>query len=256
MRGKAGREAARDTEERSFLEHFQELRRRLIACLAATAAGAVLAFVFYEPVIGFLYAPFEAVQAQTGEKLLFVHTVFEGFLVKLKISLLAGLVLAFPVLLYNALRFVFPGLRGREKKVVSVALVCSFLLIGASFYYGYYQVIPFSIAFLTGSGFIPPQTGVLLNFGRNVFVIFQLLFITVVLFQVPIALEVLLVMNVLSRRALLKSSRYVVVGIFVVSAILTPPDFVSQLAVAVPLVALFFLTILVARIGRFGEGRG
>ena len=255
MRVKAGIQAGEAQEQQSFLDHFRELRRRLIVCLAAAGAGAVLAFVFYQPLVAFLYSPFEAVQARSGENLLFVHTIFEGFVVKVKVALLAGLVLSFPVLLYNALRFIFPGLKRRERKVVSIALAASFLLIGASFYYSYYQVIPFSIAFLTGSGFIPPQTGVLLNFGKNIFIIFQLLLVSIVVFQVPVALEVLLVMDVLSRRALLKASRYVVVGIFVLAAVVTPPDFVSQLSVALPLVVLFFLTILIAKIGRFGEGR-
>lgn len=240
-------------EDKGFLEHFRELRSRLIASVIAVAVAAVLAFVFYDRIIEILYAPFQAPRFQRGGEFLFINTIFEGFLVKLKVSLLVGLILALPFLLYNAVRFVFPGLKRREKRVIFVALVSSFLLIGLSFYYGYYQVIPFSIAFLTGSGFIPDGTGLLLNFGRNIFVIFQLLFITVLLFQIPVVLEVLLVMNVVSRRSLLKASRYVVVGIFVVSAILTPPDFVSQLSVAVPLVGLYFLTILIARIGGFGK---
>ncbi|MBN1834392.1 MAG: twin-arginine translocase subunit TatC [Spirochaetales bacterium] len=244
----------RKPEDRGFLEHFRELRRRLIASVVAVAAAAGVAFGFYDRIIALLYAPFQSEQFQTDGEFLFIHTIFEGFLVKLKVSLLAGLILAFPFLLYNLLRFVFPGLKSREKRIVSAALVASFVLIGVSFYYGYYQVIPISIAFLTGSGFIPAGTGLLLNFGRNVFVIFQLLFITILLFQFPVVLEVLLVMNVVSRRALLKAGRYVVTGIFVVSAILTPPDFVSQLSVAVPLVGLYFLAILIARIGGFGKG--
>lgn len=260
MRGNAtvdtpgsGPAARQDTEGTDFLGHLRELRNRLIASIVAVFVAAVPAFVFYERLIAFLYVPFQAVPVQKGEDVLFIHTVFEAFLVKVKVSLLAGLVLALPVLLYNVVRFVFPGLKPREKRIVSVALGGSFVLVALSFYYGYYQVIPFSIAFLTGSGFIPAGTGLMLNFGRNIFVVLQLLFITILLFQVPVVLEVLLVMNVVSRRALLKAGRYVVVGIFAVSAILTPPDFVSQLSVAVPLVGLYFLTILIARIGGFGK---
>jgi len=247
-----GRQGA--SGDRSFIEHFRELRRRLIACLVVIAAAAALAFAFYDQVITFLYRPFRAMEVTQGRDLLYIHTVFEGFVVKLKVSMLTGLVLAFPSLLYNALRFVFPGLTRRERRIVCAGLVASFVLIALSFSYGYFQVIPFSIAFLTGSGFIPEGTGILLNFGRNIFVVVQLLLITVVLFQVPVVLEILLVMNVVTRRSLLRVGRYVVIGIFALSAVLTPPDFVSQLGVAVPLVGLYFLTILIARIGRFGEG--
>jgi len=185
MHSKAGRAVREDEGQRSFLEHFGELRRRLIACLAAVAAAAAVAFIFYEQVIGFLAAPLQAAGLHTGEKLLYVHTLFEGFLVKLKVSALSGLILASPLLLYQAVRFVFPALSRREKKIVSAALASSFLLVAGSFYYGYYQVIPFSIGFLTGAGFIPREAGLLLNYSKTIFVVFQLLLVAVLLFQAP-----------------------------------------------------------------------
>ena len=76
---------------------------------------------------------------------------------------------------------------------------------------------------------------------------------TIVLFQTPIVLELLMIMNILKRKTLLRASKYVIVGFFVLSAALTPPDFISQLSLALPLVGLFFLSILIAKIFRFGD---
>ena len=81
------------------------------------------------------------------------------------------------------------------------------------------------------------------------------IFVSLVVFQSPVLLEILLIMNVVTRKTLLRLSRFVVVGIFILAAILTPPDFVSQVSIAVPLVGLYFLTILIARIFRWGEER-
>lgn len=238
--------------EMPFLEHLKELRRRLIASSLAVLCGAVFSFVAYDAILRILFKPFEAVPHST-ESLLFANTIFEGFLIKIKVAILSGIILSLPVHLYNIVRFVFPGLTRREREVIGVSLLSSFVLIALSAYYGYFKVVPVSVQFLTSSGFIPERIGLLLNFGKSIFFILQFLLITVVVFQLPIALEILLIMNVVKRRTLLRASRYVIVAIFVLAAILTPgPDFISQLGLAVPLVTLYFLTLLVARVFGFG----
>jgi sec-independent protein translocase protein TatC len=242
--------------EMPFLEHLQELRKRIIVSMIAVLCAAVLSYVFFDPIVAFLFEPFRNIEAlQLREQILFVNTIFEGFLVRLKVAILAGIVFSLPVHLFNIIRFILPGLTGRERKIIFTALIASFCLIVLSFYYGYFKVIPISIAFLSSSGFIPEHVGLLLNYGRNIFVIFQFLLITIIMFQLPIILEILMIMNLLSRRALLKASRFIVVGIFVLAAIVTPPDFISQISLALPLAGLFFLTILIARIFDFGKGR-
>ena len=122
-----------------------------------------------------------------------------------------------------------------------------------SAYYAYYQIIPISIAFLTNTGFIPERVGLLLNYQKNIFYVFRFMLVTLILFQLPIILEVLMVVSLVKRRTLMRTSRFFVVGIFVLSALMTPPDFISQVSVALPLILLFFLTILIAKIFHFGE---
>lgn len=239
-----------------FVEHLRELRGRLIVSMVVILCAAVVSYIFFDHIVEFLSRPFRGIEALAiQDEILFVNSIFEGFLVRLKVSVLAGVVLSLPLHVFNIIGFVLPGLTPGERRVILTSLVASFCLIVASFYYGYFSVIPISIGFLSGAGFVPENVGLLLNYGQNIFVIFQFLMITVILFQVPIVLELLLIMNVLSRKALLSASRFIVVGIFVLSAIVTPPDFVSQISLALPLVGLFFLTILVARVFRFGEGQ-
>jgi sec-independent protein translocase protein TatC len=242
--------------EMSFIDHLRELRKRIIVSMIAVLCAAVVSYIFFDYIVAFLFEPFRGIEAlSTREDILFINTIFEGFLVRIKVAILAGIVFSLPVHVFNVIKFVLPGLTAKEKKIILTSLIVSFCLIVFSFYYGYFNVIPISIGFLSSSGFIPEDVGLLLNYGKNIFVIFQFLMITVILFQLPIILEILMIMNVLSRKTLLKASRFIVVGIFVLSAILTPPDFVSQISIALPLVGLFFLTILIARIFNFGKGQ-
>lgn len=237
------------------LEHLTELRNRIIVSLIAALIGSIVAFVFFEPTVAFLMEPFRTIDAfRTPSQQLFVTTLFEGYVTKIKISVLAGTILTFPIHLYNAIRFTFPALDKKEKTVVVISLITSFLLIILSFFYSYYKIIPISVRFLTSDHFIPIEVGMLLNYDQNIFYILQFIFVSLIIFQVPILLEVLLIMRVVARKTLLKASRYVIVAVFVLSALLTPPDFISQVSLSVPLIVLYFLTIFVAWIFKFGEG--
>lgn len=239
--------------EPTVVDHLRELRNRVIVSAAAVLVAAVVCFVLYDWIFSFFFQPFSELEETFGNTL-FINSIFEGFAVKLRLSIISGAVLSFPVHIYNLLRFVLPGLLKRERRIVGFTLCASFLLVLFSFYYGYFYIVPISVRFLTGMGFIPSRVGILLNYSTNIFYVLQFLLLTLLLFQVPIVLEILMIMNVIKRRALLKASRYVVLCIFMVAAVFTPPDFISQLAVALPLIVLFFVTILIARIFRFGEG--
>lgn len=198
----------------------------------------------------------KAVAGPGNAAFLFVGTVFEAFMVKFKVSLYAGFVATLPIHLYNIAAFVFPGLRDRERRVVAWSLAASGLLIAVGFYFGYYRLIPAMIEVLTGPSFLPGRVDFLLGFEKNIFLIFGFIMAVLVVFQLPLLLLALLALDVLSRRAVLGASRYVVVGILLLAAVITPsPDMISQLMLAVPLIALHFLAILTAKVLRLGERR-
>lgn len=236
-----------------LLSHLNELRRCLVISGIALFAGFITALLLYDFIMDFLFAPLLQLTTSSDGEVLFINTIAEGFLVRLKISALAGFVLSLPVHVFNILRFIFPGLLKKEKQIISAALISSFILITGSFYYSYYTIIPVSIAFLTGKGFIPENTGMLLSLSGNIFYILQFMLMAVIVFQLPIVLEMLMILNIVKRNTLFKLGKYLVVVFFILSALISPPDFVSQVGLALPMTALFYLTILVAKIFKFGE---
>jgi len=238
-----------------FVAHLAELRRRLFVSVAAALLCSIAAFFFYMPIVQYLIRPFTSLPRAAGGPVLYATALFEGFLVKLRVSLVAGVILSSPVHLFNLLRFLLPALTGRERRIVLSTLVASLLLVLAGFGFGYYELIPVMIRVLTGAGMLPAAVGPLLGFQGNLFLLLNFLLAVLAVFQLPLVLEVLMILGVVKRKAVLRASRFVVVGIFILAAVITPsPDWVSQLAVAAPLTGLFFLAILVARVCRFGDG--
>lgn len=238
-----------------FLSHLKELRKRFLVSIVALFAGFVVAFIFYDKIIGVLFKPLLVLNTSVDDNVLYINTIFEGFSVRFKISLLSGLILTLPVHVFNLMRFIFPALRRKEKIIISATVVVSFFFVIGSFFYSYYSIIPVSIQFLTSKEFIPAKAGLLLSFGTNIFYILQFMLVALVMFQVPIILEVLMVLKVVSRKVLLNYGKYIVVMFFIVSAVLTPPDFVTQVGLALPMTFLYYLSILVAKIFRFGEDK-
>lgn len=238
----------------SLLGHLNELRVRLIRSVLIIGLAAIPSYIYYEPIMGFLVKPFLGIPSLHGEKILFVSSVMEGFSIKFKYSFLFALVFTFPYHLFSFLQFLFPGLREKEKKIISISLTAGLFLGALGFYLCYFVILPFSIKLMVGDEFIPAQVGILLDFNRNVGYIVDFLLYGTLLFQFPVLVELLMYFNFLKRRTLIKSTRYVIVLIFLIAAIVTPPDVVSQCSLGVPLVLLHFGTIAVAKIFKFGEG--
>lgn len=236
-----------------ILDHLAELRRRVIWSLVGLVVASVAAFAFYDVIVRFLLRPFEGLDPAAGANTVYVTTVIEGFSTRIRVSLLCGVILSLPVHMASIVLFVFPGLTGRERRIVGSALVAGLLLVIGSATFGYAAVIPISIRFLMTSRFVPDGVGIILSLQRNIAYLFQFLLATLIVFEIPIVLALLMAFGVVSRRALLRASRYVIVGIAVLSAVLTPPDLISQVTLAVPLIALYFLTIGVAKVFGFGN---
>ena len=239
-------------EEMPLMDHLKEFRFYLFLSIAALTVASVVCFHFYDRIFALFFTPFGSLQENLGD-LLFINYIHEGFLIKLKLSVIAGAVFSLPVHILGLVSFIFPGLTGKEQKIIGFCLVVSFVLSGLGFFYGYFYIIPISIQFFTGKGFMPEGVGMLLNLEKNVFYIIRFLLGAVLLFQIPIILEVLLILKIISRKKLFRASRYIILLTFLVSALFTPPDFVSQVAVALPLIVLYFLALLIAFIFRFGK---
>ncbi len=236
----------------SIIDHINELRKRLLHIVIWVLAGTVIGFLSYDWTITYLIIPFQENIVTEFGKELFVQTLFEGFITKFKLSMALGLIIALPAIIYHLLRFIFPALRKKERIALILGLITSIALAIGSCYLTFFKLIPFILTFMTSSGFVPKDVGLMLNFQNSIFYVVQFVIYSLILFQFPILLEILLAYNIVTRKQLIRLSRFVIVGIVILSAIVTPPDIVSQIAISLPLIVLYFLSILIAKL--FGWG--
>ncbi len=231
--------------EQPFVAHLIELRDRLIKALIAVAvAGAVLA-LWPGPgrLYDFLAAPLIATLPQGAT--LIATSVISPFLVPLKILLMAAFLLALPVVLYQVWAFVAPGLYSHEKRLVLPLVVSSTVLffVGVAFCYFFVfgQVFTFIQGFAPKSITAAPDIEAYLSFVLTMFLAFGLAF------EVPVVVVVLARMGVVTIDKLKAFRSYFIVLAFVIAAVVTPPDVVSQLALAIPMCLLYELGIWAAR---------
>ena len=243
-----------DEESLSFLSHVRELRKRVVSSIVVLLLGFIVTLVFYDEIVNFLMLPFDEIAALLSDKQLYIHSLTEGFTTKIKIAFLSSVVFTLPFHVFQLVQFILPGLYTHERRLLKYILLASTLLVLAGTYLSFFKLIPYSIRFLMSAGFVPEDVGILLNYNKNIFYVFQIFLFSIIVFQTPIVLELLLIMNLIKRQTLFKASRYVIVLIFIFSAIITPPDPITQLGISLPLIVLFYLTLLLAKIFKFGEG--
>jgi len=232
--------------EQPFVQHLIELRDRMVkATIAVMVAGAALA-LYPGPaeLYDLLAAPLVA-QLPAGATLI-ATSVISPFLVPLKIMLMTSFLIALPVVLYQAWAFIAPGLYSHEKKLVMPLVVSSTLLfmIGVAFCYFFVfgQVFKFIQSFAPKSITAAPDIEAYLSFVISMFIAFGLAF------EVPIVVIVLARMNVVTIEKLKEFRSYFIVLAFIIAAIVTPPDVVSQLALAIPMCILYEIGIWAAQL--------
>ena len=232
--------------EQPFVQHLKELRDRLVKSFIAVAVMCAILSIFPGPseLYDILAAPLVA-QLPQGATLI-ATSVISPFLVPLKIMLMAGFLLALPVVLYQAWAFVAPGLYAHEKRLVLPLVMSSTVLffIGVAFCYFFVfgQVFKFIQSFAPKSITAAPDIEAYLSFVLTVFIAFGMAF------EVPIVVIVLARMGLVSIEKLKAFRSYFIVLAFIIAAIVTPPDVVSQLALAIPMVILYEVGIWAAQI--------
>ncbi len=232
--------------EQPFVQHLMELRDRMIKVVIAIGIAAGLLAIWPGPAALFdlLAAPLVATLPKGAS--LIATSVISPFLVPLKILLMAAFMLALPVVLYQVWAFVAPGLYMHEKKLVMPLVVSSTLLffVGVAFCYFFVfgQVFKFIQSFAPKSIVAAPDIEAYLGFVLSMFLAFGMAF------EVPIAVVVLARMKIVSIQKLKDFRGYFIVLAFVIAAIVTPPDVVSQLALAIPMCLLYEVGIWAAQI--------
>ncbi|KXB31437.1 twin-arginine protein translocation system subunit TatC [Dechloromonas denitrificans] len=234
-----------DTQEDSFISHLVELRDRLLRSLIAVAI--VLGGLCLYPGPGVIYdilaAPLTSALPE-GTKMVAIG-VITPFMVPLKVTAMVAFIIALPFILFQAWAFIAPGLYAHEKRLGIPLIISSTLLfvLGMSFCYFFVfgQVFHFINSFAPKSITPAPDIEAYLSFVMTMFLAFG------IAFEVPVALVVLVKLGVVTVEKLVEWRSYFIVGAFVVAAVVTPPDVVSQLALAIPMCLLYELGILASR---------
>jgi sec-independent protein translocase protein TatC len=231
-----------DESKAPLLDHLIELRKRLLWALAALVVAFAVCLYFARPIFAVLVQPLLA----AGQGKIIYTDIFEAFFVEIKVAFFSATMVAFPVFATQLWKFVAPGLYAKEKKAFLPFLMMTPILFGGGAAMAYYVAMPVALTFLLGfSGDVGgitqealPGVGNYLNF------VTKFIFGFGIAFLLPVLLMLLEAAGIVTRAQLSSGRRYAIVGAFAIAAVLTPPDIVSQLLLAVPLCLLYELALI------------
>ncbi|MCT2398214.1 twin-arginine translocase subunit TatC [Novosphingobium mangrovi (ex Huang et al. 2023)] len=242
-----------DETQAPLLDHLIELRTRLLRAFMAFAVAFGICFYFSSDIFGFLVKPLTQAFPEGQGRLIYTK-LYEAFFVEVKVALFAAFFVSFPVIANQIWAFVAPGLYAKEKKAFLPFLIATPVLFTMGAALAYYVVMPTAFHFFLG---FQGDTGglkleALPGTGDYLALVMQFILAFGISFLLPVLLMLLNRAGIVTRAQVAGARRYAIVGIFIVAAVATPPDVISQLMLAVPLMALFEGTLLVMR---FTENR-
>lgn len=239
-----------NTEE-SLISHLVELRSRLVRIFVVTMVAFIPCALYARELYALLAQPLLSSLPQDGQMI--ATEVVTPFFVPMKVAMMTAFVITLPHSLYQAWAFVAPGLYSHEKRIALPLVLASTLLFFCGMAFAYFIVLPAVFEFVTR--FAPEGVAVMTDIGKYLDFVLTLFITFGITFEVPVLVVVLVRTGLVSVQKLKEIRRYVLVGAFVVGAIFTPPDVVSQFMLALPLYLLYELGIVMARlIDRSGAG--
>jgi sec-independent protein translocase protein TatC len=241
-------EAEIEASKAPLLDHLIELRKRLIWSIVAFVICFLICFAFAKQIYAFLTLPLASALAGQPNDHLIYTALYETFFTYVKVGMFAGLCLAFPIIAGQIWMFIAPGLYKQERKAFWPFLIASPVLFIAGAAFVFYIMLPFAIRFFVGyethggNGTL----GIELQAKVSEYLDFvmTLIFAFGICFQMPVLLSLLGRVGILTSAQLRSMRRYAIVGIFAVAAVMTPPDVFSMMSLAIPLVALYEISIL------------
>ena len=234
-------------KEMPFLDHLEELRWRLIKSIVTVIVCAIGVYFFSEQVLAFLIAPYNdaATHLDSGaaQKLIFLSPT-GGFMVRIKISIFSAILIGLPVIFYQIWQFVVPGLLGKEKKLVPVVAFFSTLCFLTGALFCYLVVLRFGLRFLLS--FETADLVATISVNEYLGFVTMLILVFGLIFELPILALFLTKIGLLTPAFMRHYRRHGIVGMVILSAVVTPPDVFTQLLLAGPLVLLYEISILIS----------
>ena len=230
--------------EMNFMDHLVELRARLMRAALAILATTLVLMPFSRQLYSWLADPLLR-HLPEGSSMIAID-VAAPFFTPFKLTLMLGICLSIPVLIYQAWAFVAPGLYDNEKHLAKPLLVSATLLFYAGCAFAYFVVFPVIFGFFTGMA--PESVAVMTDISRYLDFVLTLFFAFGISFEVPIAIIILVALRITTPEALAEKRAYVIVAAFAIGMLLTPPDMISQTLLAVPMWLLFEGGIVMAKV--------
>lgn len=224
----------------SIIEHLEELRRRIIISVIAICVGASICYAYWEPLLKVITKPL-------GNHKLFYHTVMEPFVGRFRVAIFAGIFLAFPIILYQVLVFIAPALKGKEKRFLYPTLGLMIILFVCGVVFGYHFVLPVGVNWLISQG--GGMLEAVLSFDK--YIAFASLFLLAfgIGFETPVLILLLVKLGAVTPQGLRRQWRVAYIVILFIAAIITPDwSPVTMGLMALPMIALYELSILLSRV--------
>jgi sec-independent protein translocase protein TatC len=239
-----------DETQAPLLEHLIELRKRLVRAFIALGLAFVVCLYFADTIFAILVRPLAGAFPHGEGKLIYTK-LYEAFFVNVKVAMFAAFFVSFPVIANQLWAFVAPGLYAKEKKAFLPFLLATPILFAMGASLAYFVVMPTAFRwFLSFQGISSGlQQQALPALGDYLDLVMRFIFCFGAAFLLPVLLLLLQRAGIVTRRQLVGARRYVIVANFIVAAVITPPDVVSMLALAIPLLLLFEATLVIMRLG-------
>ncbi|HHT68948.1 MAG TPA: twin-arginine translocase subunit TatC [Firmicutes bacterium] len=224
-------------EGMTLVDHLAELRRRIIVIISTLVLGVIVGFYYSPSIVDYVMRiPGELVFLYPGE----------AFIVHLTVALVFGIVVDLPIILYQVVRFLVPGLREKEVRALFLGLPFSLGMFALGIVFAYKGILPLAYRFFMGFG--TEHLAPLISIGNYVSFVLGLIVPFGIVFQLPLIVLLLAGVGILHPHTLVRYRKYIILVIVILAAVLTPPDVVSQMLMAIPMVLLYELSILLCRI--------